>query len=71
MLEGNIGVRKTTLLRAVADTLGGGCEPIEGTIDLMPSGLVYHPYVDENGKPQVAPGPLPKHRETRATFFFQ
>lgn len=60
---------KTTLLHAVARTLGGGCERIEGTIDLMPSDLVYHTFVDENGKPQVALGPLLKHGEALATFF--
>ncbi len=70
ILEGNIGVGKTTLLRAVARTLGGGYERIEGTVDLMPSDLVYHTFVDEDGKPQVAPGPLLKHGEALATFFF-
>jgi MoxR-like ATPase len=70
ILEGNVGVGKTTLLRAVARTLGGGYERIEGTVDLMPSDLVYYTYVDEDGKPQVAPGPLLKHGEALATFFF-
>lgn len=71
MLEGAVGAGKTTLPRVFARSLGGAYERIEGTIDLMPSGLVCHTYVDENGKPQVAPGLLPKHRETRVTFFFQ
>ena len=70
ILEGNVGVGKTTLLRAVARTLGGGYERIEGTADLMPSDLVYYTYVDADGKPQVAPGPLLKHGEALATFFF-
>ncbi len=70
ILEGNIGVGKTTLLRAVARTLGGGYERIEGTVDLMPSDLVYYTYVDKDGKPRVAPGPLLKHGEALATFFF-
>lgn len=70
ILEGSVGVGKTTLLRAVARTLGGGYERIEGTIDLMPSDLVYHTYVDAGGKPKVAPGPLLKHGEALATFFF-
>ena len=61
ILEGNIGVGKTTLLRAVARTLGGSYERIEGTVDLMPSDLMYHTFVDENGKPQVAPGLLLMH----------
>ena len=70
ILEGNVGVGKTTLLRAVARTLGGGYERIEGTVDLMPSDLVYYTYVDADGKPQVAPGPLLKHGEALSTFFF-
>ena len=70
ILEGNVGVGKTTLLRAVARALGGGYERIEGTVDLMPSDLVYYTFVDEHGKPQVAPGPLLKHGEALSTFFF-
>ena len=70
ILEGNVGVGKTTLLRAFARAIGGGYERIEGTVDLMPSDLVYYTYVDTNGKPQVAPGPLLKHGDTLATFFF-
>lgn len=70
MLEGNVGVGKTTLLRAFARALGGGYERIEGTVDLMPSDLVYYTYVDSDGKPQVAPGPLLKHGEALACFFF-
>ncbi|MDH3338759.1 MAG: MoxR family ATPase, partial [Gammaproteobacteria bacterium] len=70
MLEGNVGVGKTTLLRAVARALGGGYERIEGTVDLMPSDLVYYTFVDEDGKPQVAPGPLLRYGEALSTFFF-
>lgn len=70
ILEGNVGVGKTTLLRAVARAIGGGYERIEGTVDLMPSDLVYYTFVDTNGKPQVAPGPLLRHGEKLATFFF-
>ena len=36
----------------------------------MPSDLIYRTYVDEDGKPQVAPGPLLKHGESLSTFFF-
>lgn len=70
ILEGSVGVGKTTLLRALARALGGGYERIEGTVDLMPSDLVYYTYVDADGKPQVAPGPLLKHGEALSTFFF-
>ncbi|HFD12011.1 MAG TPA: MoxR family ATPase [Crenotrichaceae bacterium] len=70
MLEGDVGVGKTTLLRAVTQALGGEYERIEGTIDLMPNDLLYHTYINQQGKPQVDPGPLLKHGENLATFFF-
>lgn len=70
MLEGDVGVGKTTLLRAVARCLGGAYERVEGTIDLMPNDLVYHTYINELGKPQVDPGPVLKHGEELSVFFF-
>ncbi|MGR9072191.1 MAG: AAA family ATPase [Gammaproteobacteria bacterium] len=70
MLEGDVGVGKTTLLRAVTRGIGGAYERIEGTIDLMPNDLVYHTYINERGKPQVDPGPILKHGENLSTFFF-
>lgn len=70
MLEGDVGVGKTTLLRAVARCLGGAYERVEGTIDLMPNDLVYHTYINEFGKPQVDPGPVLKHGEELSVFFF-
>ncbi len=70
MLEGDVGVGKTTLLRAVARGLGGAYERVEGTIDLMPNDLVYHTYIDEQGKPRVDPGPILKHGEPLSVFFF-
>jgi MoxR-like ATPase len=70
LLEGDVGVGKTTLLRAVAQGLGGAYERIEGTIDLMPNDLVYHAFLNELGKPQVDPGPLLKHGEGLSVFFF-
>ena len=70
MLEGDVGVGKTTLLRAVARGLGGAYERIEGTIDLMPNDLVYHTYINEQGRPQVDPGPILKHGELLSVFFF-
>lgn len=70
MLEGDVGVGKTTLLRAVARAVGGAYERIEGTIDLMPNDLVYHTYINQHGKPQVDPGPILKHGEGISTFFF-
>lgn len=70
MLEGDVGVGKTTLLRAVARAIGGAYERIEGTIDLMPNDLVYHTYINEQGKPQVDPGPILKHGGALSIFFF-
>lgn len=70
LLEGQVGVGKTTLLRAIAHGLGGEYERIEGTIDLMPSDLVYYTYLDDNGKPRVDKGFLLKKGEQLATFFF-
>jgi len=70
LLEGDVGVGKTTLLRALAQVLGGDYERIEGTIDLMPNDLIYHTYINEQGRPAIDLGPLLKHEEKLATFFF-
>jgi MoxR-like ATPase len=70
LLEGDVGVGKTTILRAFARAVGGDFERIEGTVDLMPTDLVYHTYVDADGKPRIEPGPLLRHGERLATFFF-
>ena len=40
LLEGDVGVGKTTLLRAAARGLGGAYERVEGTIELMPADLI-------------------------------
>ncbi|MCB1754061.1 MAG: MoxR family ATPase [Gammaproteobacteria bacterium] len=70
LLEGDVGVGKTTLLRAVSRAVGGEIERIEGTVDLLPSDLVYHTYISEEGKPVVNPGPILKHGERLSIFFF-
>jgi MoxR-like ATPase len=70
LLEGDVGVGKTTLLRAFARAIGGGFSRIEGTIDLMPADLLYHTYIGEDGRPRVDPGPLVRDSETLAILFF-
>jgi MoxR-like ATPase len=70
LLEGDVGVGKTTILRAFARAVGGDFERVEGTVDLLPNDLIYHTYVDADGKPRIEPGPLLRHGERLVTFFF-
>ena len=70
LLEGDVGVGKTTVLRAFSRAVGGAFERVEGTVDLMPGDLIYHTFVDAEGRPRIEPGPLLRHGEQLATFFF-
>ncbi len=70
LLEGDVGVGKTTLLRAAARGLGGSYERVEGTIDLMPADMIYHTYIGEDGRPRVEPGPVIRYGSELTVFFF-
>ena len=70
LLQGDVGVGKTTLLRAFARLIGGAFSRAEGTIDLMPNDLIYHTHIGADGRPAVDPGPLTEHGEELALFFF-
>jgi MoxR-like ATPase len=70
LLEGDVGVGKTTLLRAFARGLGGAFERMEGSVDMMPNDLLYYAYIGEDGKPRIEPGPLLRAGEALSTFFF-
>ena len=70
LLEGDVGVGKTTVLRAFARGVGGDFERVEGTVDLMPTDLVYDARVDADGQPRIDPGPLLRHGAGLTTFFF-
>jgi MoxR-like ATPase len=43
---------------------------VEGTIDLMPGDLVYHASIGPDGRPRLDPGPVLRHGEDLAVFFF-
>lgn len=70
LLQGDVGVGKTTLLRAFAHVIGGAYARTEGTIDLMPGDLVYYTYITADGRPAVDPGPLIAQGDDLAIFFF-
>ena len=70
LLEGDVGVGKTTVLRAFSRAIGGDFERVEGTVDLMPGDMTYHTYVDAEGRPRIDPGPLLRHGERLVTSFF-
>ena len=70
LLEGDVGVGKTTLLQTLARGIGGAFERIEGTVDLMPSDLLYYTWLTRDGQPRVEAGPLLRHGPELSVFFF-
>ena len=70
LIEGDVGVGKTTLLRAVSRALGGEFNRVEGTVDMMPSDLIYHTYLAEDGRPRVEPASILMQADRLSVFFF-
>ncbi|WP_319773780.1 MoxR family ATPase [Breoghania sp.] len=70
LLAGDVGTGKTTLLRAVAHIIGGPFARVEGTVDLLPSDLLYEAHIDEDGRPRIEPGPVLARGEDLSVFFF-
>ena len=70
LIEGDVGVGKTTLLRAVSRALGGEFNRVEGTVDMMPSDLIYHTYLAEDGRPRVEPASMLLQADRLSVFFF-
>lgn len=70
LLEGDVGVGKTTLLRAASRALGGEFSRVEGTVDMMPTDLIYHTYLADDGRPRVEPTPILNQSGCLSVFFF-
>ncbi|MGC8676065.1 MAG: AAA family ATPase [Candidatus Micrarchaeia archaeon] len=57
LLEGVPGVAKTTMAKALADTIKADFKRIQGTPDLEPKDIIGYAYAD-NGEVKVAKGPI-------------
>lgn len=58
LLEGVPGVAKTTITKALADTIQAEFKRIQGTPDIGPSDIVGYTYLDEKNETQVSKGPV-------------
>jgi MoxR-like ATPase len=58
LLEGAPGVAKTTMTKALAETVQASFGRIQGTPDLMFKDIVGYTYVDDNNQLQVKKGPI-------------
>jgi MoxR-like ATPase len=58
LLEGVPGVAKTTMSKALADTIQADFKRIQCMPDLMPSDIIGETYLDSNNEPQFKKGPI-------------
>ncbi len=58
LLEGVPGVAKTTMTKALADTIQADFKRIQCMPDLVPSDIIGNVVIDENGDPKLNPGPI-------------
>lgn len=70
LLEGDVGVGKTTLLRAASRALGGEFNRVEGTVDMMPTDIIYNTYLAEDGRPRVELTAMLERSDRLSVFFF-
>ncbi|QGM48026.1 AAA domain-containing protein [Methylocystis heyeri] len=70
LLEGDVGVGKTTLLRAASRALGGDFSRVEGTVDMMPTDIVYNTYLADDGRPRIEPTAMLERSDRLSVFFF-
>ena len=58
LLEGVPGVAKTTMTKALADTMQADFKRVQGTPDLQPKDIVGYTYVDEHNNIKLNKGPI-------------
>ena len=58
LLEGVPGVAKTTMCKAMAETIQADFKRVQGTPDLIPSDIIGQTYLDDENKVQFKKGPI-------------